>query len=78
MSDGAVASDWLISAFGLILTIVHHGRLVRLTVGVVSDVVSFMVARTIDLCPGEFLYPHILVSYCRQTMHQSVDTRDLS
>ena len=55
MSDGAVASDWFISAFGLILTIVYHGRLVRLTVGVVSDVVSFMVARTIDLCPREFL-----------------------
>ena len=55
MSDGTVASDWLISAFGRILTMMHHGRLVRLTVGVVSDVVSFMVARTIDLCPGEFL-----------------------
>ena len=26
----------------------------------------------------EFLSPHILVSYCQQTMHQSVDTRDLS
>ena len=26
----------------------------------------------------KFLSPHILVSYCRQTMHWSVDTRDLS
>ena len=57
MSNGAVASDLLIFIFGLILMIVHHGRLVWLSVGVVGDVASFMVARTIDPCPGEIFVP---------------------
>ena len=43
-SDGAVASDWLIPAFGLILTELHHGCFVRLTFGMVSDVTGLMVA----------------------------------
>jgi hypothetical protein len=42
-SDRAVASDWLIPAFGLILTEVHHGCFVWLAVGVVDDIARFMV-----------------------------------
>ena len=52
MSDGAVASDWLVPTFGLILTKVHYGQLVLLAVGVVCDVACLMVARTISPSPG--------------------------
>ena len=38
----------------------------------ISDIDRLMVARSIDPCPGEVLSPHILVSYFRQTTHQSV------
>jgi len=44
LSDRAVAGDWLIPALGLILTKVHHGRFVRLAVGVVGNIACFMIA----------------------------------
>ena len=57
LSNGAVATDWLIPTFCLILTQIHHGRFVLLTIGVVGDIARLMVARTIDPCPGEVFEP---------------------